>query len=47
MRNNRDPNGKPIPRSREAWQKPGFRRIGADEAQTGIDFGPEILILLS
>ena len=32
---------------RPVWEKPAFYRIGADEAETGIDFGPEILILLS
>ncbi len=29
------------------YEKPSFHRIGADEAETGIQFGPEILILLS
>ncbi|MEI9989185.1 MAG: hypothetical protein WDM86_04025 [Rhizomicrobium sp.] len=29
------------------YEKPAFHRIGADEAETGIQFGPEILILLS
>ncbi len=29
------------------WEDPSFRRIGANEAETGIFFGPEILILLS
>ncbi len=29
------------------YEKPTFHRIGADEAETGITFGPEILILLS
>lgn len=35
------------PSERAAWEKPAFYRIGADEAETGILFGPEILILLS
>ncbi len=29
------------------WEDPSFRRIGANEAETGITVGPEILILLS
>ncbi len=29
------------------WEDPSFRRIGANEAETGILSGPEILILLS
>jgi len=32
---------------RTNWEKPAFRRIGADEAESGILVGPEILILLS
>ncbi|HEY0106805.1 MAG TPA: hypothetical protein VGB91_12025 [Rhizomicrobium sp.] len=32
---------------RAPYEKPVFHRIGADEAETGIQFGPEILILLS
>lgn len=31
----------------EAWERPDFQRIAASEAETGILFGPEILILLS
>lgn len=34
-------------RERTVWEKPEFHRIGADEAETGINNGPEILILLS
>ncbi len=29
------------------WMKPELRRIALNEAETGILFGPEILILLS
>jgi hypothetical protein len=29
------------------WEQPTYQRIGAEEAETGIQFGPEILILLS
>ncbi len=29
------------------WLKPELRRIAVNEAETGINFGPEILILLS
>lgn len=29
------------------YEKPAFHRIGAEEAETGINFGPETLILLS
>ncbi len=37
-----------VPEVRKAaYEKPSFRRIGADEAETGINNGPEILILLS
>ncbi|MEJ0025010.1 MAG: hypothetical protein WDN01_03185 [Rhizomicrobium sp.] len=35
------------PSARAVYEKPSFHRIGADEAETGIQFGPEILILLS
>ncbi len=31
----------------KAWEKPTFQRIAANEAETGINFGPEILILVS
>ncbi|MEI9992955.1 MAG: hypothetical protein WDM91_00060 [Rhizomicrobium sp.] len=36
-----------VPVRKEPYTKPSFHRIGADEAETGIQFGPEILILLS
>ncbi len=29
------------------WMKPELRRIAVNDAETGILFGPEILILLS
>ena len=34
-------------RQKTAWEQPAFQRIGADDAETGISNGPEILILLS
>lgn len=39
-------NSAPAP-DRDAWEKPAYHRIGLDEAEAGIEFGPEILILLS
>ncbi len=32
---------------RQAWEKPALRKIPVKDAETGILFGPEILILLS
>lgn len=32
---------------RMKWEKPQLRRLAAENANTGILFGPEILILLS
>ena len=29
------------------WEKPAFQRIGADEAESGLLLGPEVIILLS
>lgn len=39
--------GNEFDRRKAAWEQPEFQRIGADEAETGINFGPEILILIS
>ncbi len=32
---------------RQVWEKPALRKIPVKDAETGIQFGPEILILLS
>lgn len=39
----RSANGKPLGQ----WQKPMIERMTAASAETGIDNGPEILILIS
>lgn len=31
---------------KDRWIKPAFRKLHADEAEVGIDFYPEVLILL-
>lgn len=35
------------PAIKSVWEEPTFRHIGANAAETGINNGPEILILLS
>ncbi len=49
MANDQTENDLPNPSGvrKAPYEKPSFRRIGADEAETGISNGPEILILLS
>jgi hypothetical protein len=32
---------------RNVWQRPVLRHLGMDEAETGINSGPEVLVLLS
>ncbi len=50
MHDNDAENGKQ-PRASKAdrltWEKPALRKIPVKDAETGILFGPEILILLS
>jgi len=38
---------KNVPAQREQWETPDYYRIDADEAQTQVLAGPEILVLLS